>query len=282
MAVNLRALIGKLNAACRSAVEGAAGLCLSRTHYDVEIEHFLMKPLDATDGDLRAILKHYGIDRSRSSPTNSRAASTSSRRATRARRPQPDARQGADRGVDASARSSTARRRCAPAHCCSRCSRTTSSRGWRRTSAASSRRSRPRSLQKDFGDGHGRRRSEAPAKSRRCPAGARATPSTGTPSTAAARRRTSTSSRSNLTARAKAGKIDPVLGRDFEIRQVVDILTRRRQNNPILTGEAGVGKTAVVEGFALRIVAEGDVPRRRSRTSRSARSTSGCCRPAPA
>ena len=63
----------------------------------------------------------------------------------------------------------------------------------------------------------------------------------------------------NLTENAKNGKIDTVLGRDFEIRQIVDILTRRRQNNPILTGEAGVGKTAVVEGFALR-VALGDVP----------------------
>ncbi len=63
----------------------------------------------------------------------------------------------------------------------------------------------------------------------------------------------------NLTEKAKAGQIDPVLGRDPEIRQMVDILIRRRQNNPILTGEAGVGKTAVVEGFAIRL-ASGDVP----------------------
>lgn len=63
----------------------------------------------------------------------------------------------------------------------------------------------------------------------------------------------------DLTEQARTGKIDPIVGRDEEIRQVVDILMRRRQNNPILTGEAGVGKTAVVEGFALRIAA-GDVP----------------------
>jgi type VI secretion system protein VasG len=63
----------------------------------------------------------------------------------------------------------------------------------------------------------------------------------------------------NLTERAQKGQLDPVSGRDEEIRQIVDILMRRRQNNPILTGEAGVGKTAVVEGFAARI-ARGDVP----------------------
>ncbi|UCV30283.1 type VI secretion system ATPase TssH [Ferribacterium limneticum] len=63
----------------------------------------------------------------------------------------------------------------------------------------------------------------------------------------------------NLTQRARDGKVDPVIGRDSEIRQVIDILMRRRQNNPILTGEAGVGKTAVVEGLALRI-AQDDVP----------------------
>ena len=65
MAVNLRALIGRLNPATRGAVEGAAGLCLARTHYDVELEHFLVKALDATDGDLGLILKHFGVNRSR-------------------------------------------------------------------------------------------------------------------------------------------------------------------------------------------------------------------------
>ena len=63
----------------------------------------------------------------------------------------------------------------------------------------------------------------------------------------------------DLTAKARKGEIDPIVGRDDEIRQVIDILLRRRQNNPILVGEAGVGKTAVAEGFAKRI-ADGDMP----------------------
>ena len=65
MGVNLKALIGKCNSATRQALEAAAGLCLSRTHYDVEVEHYLMKLLDQTDDDFAVILKYHGIDRSR-------------------------------------------------------------------------------------------------------------------------------------------------------------------------------------------------------------------------
>jgi type VI secretion system protein VasG len=89
---------------------------------------------------------------------------------------------------------------------------------------------------------------EAPAVGRTAPSGA----STG-PSTALDRYTI------DLTGEAREGRIDPIRGRSPEIRQVIDILTRRRQNNPILVGDAGVGKTAVAEGFALR-VAEGAVP----------------------
>jgi type VI secretion system protein VasG len=65
MSTNLKALIGKLNDTYRHALESAAGLCVSRTHYDIEIEHFLLKVLDGSDNDIAAVLKHFGVDRSR-------------------------------------------------------------------------------------------------------------------------------------------------------------------------------------------------------------------------
>ncbi|KVD87351.1 ClpV1 family T6SS ATPase [Burkholderia sp. ABCPW 14] len=94
---------------------------------------------------------------------------------------------------------------------------------------------------------------EAPPPAARASAGGGAQPASAREGSALARYAV------DLTARARAGEIDPVVGRDSEIRQIVDILLRRRQNNPLLVGEAGVGKTALAEGFALRIVA-GDVP----------------------
>ena len=65
MGLNLRSLIGKLNDSTRKAMEAAAGLCLSRTHYDVEIEHFLMKLLDSSDEDFAFIARHFGVDKAR-------------------------------------------------------------------------------------------------------------------------------------------------------------------------------------------------------------------------
>src|ERR1700757_2501353 len=65
MGLNLKALIGKLNHSVRSALEGAAGLCLSRTHYDIEIEHYLVKLLESTTDDFAKIIRHFGIDHSR-------------------------------------------------------------------------------------------------------------------------------------------------------------------------------------------------------------------------
>lgn len=64
MGLNLKALIGKLDHSARSALEGAAGLCLSRTHYDIEIEHYLSKLLDSTEDDFAKIAQHFGVDRS--------------------------------------------------------------------------------------------------------------------------------------------------------------------------------------------------------------------------
>src|SRR5437762_7543934 len=65
VATNLKAIVGKLNPTARAALEGAAGLCLSRTHYDIEVEHFLLKALDTQDGDVARILRHFEIDASR-------------------------------------------------------------------------------------------------------------------------------------------------------------------------------------------------------------------------
>ena len=65
MGLNLKSLIGKLNDTARSALEAAAGLCLSRTHYDIEIEHYLMKLLDVADSDFSQITQHFGVDKSR-------------------------------------------------------------------------------------------------------------------------------------------------------------------------------------------------------------------------
>jgi type VI secretion system protein VasG len=252
MTVNLRALIAKLNHETRSAVEAAAGLCVSRTHYDVEIEHYVMKLLDQTDGDAAFILKHYGVDRSRLASELTR--SLDRLKSGNARNPALSPQLvkmiseawtlgSVDYGATQVRTGHTLLALVANEEL---------GRVVREVS---------RELQKIPAEAL---RKELPAiiaaSGEEAKAGAAAEPSvTGLPRAAGGKTPNLDQYTVDLTERARQGRIDPVLGRDFEVRQVVDILTRRRQNNPILVGEAGVGKTAVVEGFAVRI-ANGDVP----------------------
>jgi type VI secretion system protein VasG len=257
MSTNLKGLIEKLNDTTRRALEAAAGLCVARTHYDIEIEHYLLKVLDGTDNDVAAILKHFGVDRSRL--TKELERSLDSLKTGNARSPafspsvvqmlseawtvaSIDFRAGqirtgftllallGDEELARMVKDFSKELQAIPAE------------GLRASfyDIIASSKETQTSLAEA---GEGASRGDAD--------GARSASGGKTPHL--------DQYTVNLTANAKAGKIDPVLGRDEEVRQMIDILMRRRQNNPILTGEAGVGKTAVVEGFANR-VAQGDVP----------------------
>jgi type VI secretion system protein VasG len=257
MTTNLKGLIGKLNDTTRNALEAAAGFCLARTHYDIELEHFLLKLLDVTDCDFPRILKQFGVDKSRL--TGDLTRSLDKLKSGNARTPSfspslTDMLSGAwnigslDFG-SAQVRTGFCILAIASSGDLSRLMREVT-REFQKISAEA--------LHNDFwnivaGSPEDQETAQAvPLGVEGLPQGAAGIP-------AAGKQQNLNQFTVDLTANAKAGKIDAVLGRDPEIRQIIDILTRRRQNNPILTGEAGVGKTAVVEGFALRVAA-GDVP----------------------
>jgi len=253
MGVNLKSLIGKLNTPTRSALEAAAGLCLARTHYDVELEHYILKLMEATDTDVSRIFYRFGINQSRLSAELNR--SLDKLKSGNARTPaiSPSVLKMLTQAwtlgsIDYGAgqiRSGFTILALVQDEDLARILRDVS-REWAKIE--------PDALKKDFisiiagshEDAVTAAAGEAPAEG-------------GAPRAAGGKTPNLDQYTVNLTENAKQGKIDPVLGRDAEIRQIIDILMRRRQNNPILTGEAGVGKTAVVEGFAMRIVG-GDVP----------------------
>ena len=258
MAVNLRALIGKLNHTTRSAVEGAAGLCLSRTHYDVEVEHYLMKLLDASDTDFAAILKQYGIDRSRLSSELSKSLDALKTGNARTPAMSPHIAHMLDEAWSIGSLDYGATQ--------IRTGHTIlallANDDLARMTASISRELAKipvETLRKDFAAITAESTEESSASYASQPSHAAGGGGSDGPRPGGGKQPNLDAYTVNLTENARKGKIDKVLGRDFEIRQVVDILLRRRQNNPILVGEAGVGKTAVVEGFALRI-ANGDVP----------------------
>ena len=259
MSTNLKALIDKLNDTTRKALEAAAGLCVARTHYDIEIEHYLMKLLDGSDNDIAAILKHYGIDRSRL--TKELERSLDALKSGNARSP---------------AFSPTVVKMLSESWTVATIDFNAGNIRTGFTLLALlghdelSRivKSISKELQVINVEGLRSAFYDVVAKSNETQtslssvaegAADRAGAPDGVPSPSGGKTPHLDQYTVNLTANAKAGKIDPVLGRDQEVRQMIDILMRRRQNNPILTGEAGVGKTAVVEGFANRVVS-GDVP----------------------
>ena len=261
MIANVKTLIEKLNEPTRKTLEAAAGFCLARTHYDIEVEHYLMKLLDATDSDLGRILKYFSVDKSRLTAEIGR--SLDKLKSGNARTPSfsPTLMKvftegwmlgSIDYGAAQVRTGFTVLALCTNGEL-SRLMRDFS-REWQKIE--------PEKLQKEFWTIVAGSPEDSQTLMAADLAGMAA--AQGGPSAAGIRAKGGKTPNLDqftvdLTDNARKGKIDTVLGRDHEIRQIVDILTRRRQNNPILTGEAGVGKTAVVEGFAMRLV-KGDVP----------------------
>ncbi|WP_175781045.1 type VI secretion system ATPase TssH [Burkholderia anthina] len=258
MSTPLKTLITKLNPLCRHAAERAASACLARGHYEVDLEHLFLALLDEATGDLPLALRasrvdphalHADLERelTRLKTGNTRTpvfsvhlialfeqawliASLDSQlgrirsgHLLLALLTAPDLAQFAQRMSSQFAEMNV----------------TDLKHKFDEIMAGSSE-AEPRQPDDEGSDIAAAADGAAPA------AGPSKTPALDTYTT-------------NLTQRARDGKIDPVIGREAEIRQAIDILMRRRQNNPIMTGEAGVGKTAVVEGLALRIAAD-DVP----------------------
>ncbi|MHC4398294.1 MAG: type VI secretion system ATPase TssH [Planctomycetota bacterium] len=254
--LNLKSLVSKLNDTCRRGLESAAGLCLSRTNYNVEVEHWLLKLIEVPNTDLAALFRYYEVDVSRVAQHLTR---TIDRLKTGNARPPglslPVVNLVREAWVMASVEFGAPRVRSGHV-LCALLSEESLARAALDASAEFEKIS-PESLRKDLRD------LIANTDEAQAEAAAEPTPSRpgGPPVMPGGPTKTPALDQFtiDLTGRARHGDIDPVLGRDTEIRQIVDILTRRRQNNPILTGEAGVGKTAVVEGFALRVAA-GDVP----------------------
>ena len=250
MGLNLRSLLAKLSDPARSALEAAAGLCLARTHYNVEIEHYLLKLLESSDNDFARVARQFGIDKSRLSAELTR--NLDKLKSGNARTPafSPTLLKMLTEAWTIGSIDFGARQIRTGFTILALLADDELARLMREISHEFQK-IQPEALHRDFMSIVAGSHEEVLDTSTALPEPGPPTRGGKTPNL--------DKYTVNLTENARLGKIDPVLGRDFEIRQIIDILTRRRQNNPILTGEAGVGKTAVVEGFAMR-VAQGDVP----------------------
>ncbi|MGA8658070.1 MAG: type VI secretion system ATPase TssH [Chthoniobacterales bacterium] len=253
-------LFGKLNPLAYKAVEGATIFCKMRGNPYVELVHWLHQLFQLADSDLHRILNHFGLDPSRLAQDLITSLDKLPRGATSISDFSPHLEEAVERGwVFGSLLFGDTRVR--TGHVVVALLKTP---GLRNVFL---------SLSKEFGkikleeltDSFAKIVGGSPedklgAADQAGAAGAAPGETSGALAPAAMGKQEALGRYSvDLTEKARKGEIDPIWGRDEEIRQIVDILMRRRQNNPILTGEAGVGKTAVVEGFAIRIAA-GDVP----------------------
>jgi type VI secretion system protein VasG len=256
LVVEPRALLGKLNATCTRALEGAVSACMSSRHYEVTVEHLLTALLDEQQSDVRVLLGGYSIDVG--SVRGGLQHALGDLRSGNAGKPVfssllLECLQDAWLYVSAELGETKIRSGAILVRIA-----LTSSRYM--PSEVPALAGLPRDeLRKNLAvlaatSGEAAEATTAvdgPTKGGRAATGSKT--QVGQPEGPLSRFTT------DLTERARAGELDPVFGREPEIRQLVDILVRRRKNNPVIVGEAGVGKTALVEGLAVRI-AEGSVP----------------------
>ena len=258
MSTHLKTLISKLNDTTRRAAERAASLCMARGHYEVDLEHFFLALLESPRGDFALLCNRFGV--SATELQRDLENEISRFRAGNARTPVfsqhlPVLLEHA--WLIASLESHTSRIRSAHLLLALLTEPNLSQLAFRGSKLfVKFKLDELKHKLPELTQG-----SQEATEVVRAPAAPPVDSEADVAEQPAAPGKTPALDQftTNLTQRARDGKVDPVIGRDPEIRQCIDILMRRRQNNPILTGEAGVGKTAVVEGLALRI-AQGDVP----------------------
>ena len=259
--ISRAALFGKLNSLGYKAIEGATVFCKLRGNPHVEMAHWLFQILQNQDSDFHRIVRHYELDPARLAADLTRSLDSLPRGATSISDFSPHIDDAVERGwvygtllfKEGAVRTG---------HLLVGMLKTSGLRTQLYAISPEFKKLKSEALGEDFSRiTKGSPEEDLPAKDG-FQVGGGVAPGEASGALAPAQMGKQEALKKfavDLTARAREGKIDPVLGRDEEIRQIVDILMRRRQNNPILTGEAGVGKTAVVEGFASRIV-KGDVP----------------------
>lgn len=255
MATPLKTLIGKLNQTCRQAAERAASLCMAQGHYEVDLEHLFLALLEKPASDFSIVARRSGIEASVLGADLNAEIRGFKNGNTRTPVFSPHLPRLFEHAwLIASLDTQTTRIR--SGHLLLALLTEPDLAALARRGSRLFESFRLEELKHDFTalTAGSEEAGQSVALGDDAAPGEAASPAAALSKTPALDQYTT-----NLTERAREGKIDPVIGRDAEIRQMIDILTRRRQNNPILTGEAGVGKTAVVEGLALRIVA-GDVP----------------------